>query len=99
MAAHTQTTPRKPSNVETPEPPTITPSVRTEPKGKLGALIGLLRRPDGAQIEELVAATGWQAHSVRGAISGSLKKKLGLIVTSTKTEAGRVYRVAEGEGA
>jgi len=63
------------------------------PKGKLGAMINLLRRPEGAQVGELMAATGWQAHSVRGAISGALKKKLGLAVTSEKTEAGRIYRI------
>ena len=39
--------------------------------------------------------TGWQAHSVRGALSGALKKKLGLIIISAKTEAGRVYRIAD----
>jgi hypothetical protein len=42
------------------------------------------------------SATGWQAHSVRGAISGALKKKLGLEVTSEKIDGrGRVYRIAE----
>jgi hypothetical protein len=64
------------------------------PRGKLGALILLLRRPEGAQIAELMTATGWQAHSVRGAISGALKKKLGLTVVSEKTEGGRIYRIA-----
>lgn len=63
------------------------------PRGKLGALVVLLRRADGAHLSELMAATGWQAHSVRGAIAGSLKKKLGLIITSEKSEAGRVYRI------
>lgn len=69
-----------------PPPPTI--------KGKLGEVATLLRRPSGATIADMVAATGWQAHSVRGAMSGSLKKKLGLDVTSEKTGAGRVYRIA-----
>jgi hypothetical protein len=45
-------------------------------------------------IEEIVAAFGWQPHTVRGAIAGALKKKLGLDVTSEKVEGrGRVYRV------
>ena len=65
----------------------------SRPGGKLGTLVGLLGRPDGARIDEMTAATGWQAHSVRGAISGSLKKKLGLIITSEKSEQGRVYRI------
>ena len=52
----------------------------------------VLRAPDGATIEELTAATGWQSHTVRGAMAGALKKKLGLEVTSEKVEnRGRVY--------
>jgi hypothetical protein len=70
-----------------------------EPGGKLGQLVRLLQRPDGATLDDMIAATGWQAHSVRGAMSGSLKKKLGLDITSTKTEAGRVYRIEPGAGA
>ncbi|MDB5480489.1 MAG: hypothetical protein JWO83_1542 [Caulobacteraceae bacterium] len=70
-----------------------------EPKGKIQALLILLRRPQGARLEELMAATGWQAHSVRGAMSGAIKKKLGIAVISQKTDAGRVYRVEEGEAA
>ncbi|RGP37094.1 DUF3489 domain-containing protein [Pseudotabrizicola alkalilacus] len=44
-------------------------------------------------MEEIVAATGWQAHSVRGAMSGALGKKLGLVVTSKKEGRGRVSRI------
>ena len=55
----------------------------------------MLRRREGATIEEVVTATGWQSHTVRGAIAGALKKKLGLDVTSAKEEGrGRVYRIA-----
>jgi hypothetical protein len=58
-------------------------------------LIALLETPTGASLDEIVAATGWQAHTVRGAISGTLKKKLGLAVISEKVEGrGRVYRIA-----
>ncbi len=58
-------------------------------------MIDLLKRKKGATIEEIVAATGWQPHSVRGAISGTLKKKLGLAVTSERVGDGsRVYRIA-----
>lgn len=72
------------------------PSVR--PGTKQALLIDLLSRRDGAAIDEIVTATGWQAHSVRGAISGTLKKKLGLTVTSAKEkDRGRVYRVV-GDG-
>jgi hypothetical protein len=61
---------------------------------KQAQVIELLRRPDGASIEELEKATGWQPHSVRGIIAGALKKKLGLTVTSKKAENGvRRYRI------
>lgn len=61
---------------------------------KLGTLIAALRRKKGATIDEMMEATGWQAHSVRGAISGALKKKLGLEVVSEVSEGkGRVYRI------
>ena len=66
---------------------------RKEPKGKIGAVILLLRSPNGTTVEAMMAATGWQAHSVRGAISGAIKKGQGLTVTSEKTETGRVYRI------
>jgi len=66
------------------------------PQGKIATLVDLLRRPDGATIEAMMAATGWQAHSVRGAMSGSVKKTMGLTITSEKTDAGRIYRVDGG---
>jgi hypothetical protein len=65
------------------------------PDSKQALLIELLQRKEGATIAQAVKATGWQPHSVRGAISGTLKKKLGLVVTSEKMEGGgRVYRIA-----
>jgi hypothetical protein len=71
------------------------PLARTGSKQAL--LIGLLSRSKGATIAEAQQATGWQPHSVRGAISGNLKKKLGLAVTSEMVgRRGRVYRIAQG---
>ena len=74
-----------------------------EPIEKRGSkqadVITMLRRPEGATVDEVMAATGWQPHTVRGVFSGALKKKLGLIVTSTREERGRVYRVPEQQGA
>jgi len=62
---------------------------------KLSLLIGLMERKGGATIEEAAKATGWQHHSVRGAISGAIKKKMGLEITSTLVDGrGRVYRIA-----
>jgi len=61
---------------------------------KQAVLISLMRRDDGATVAQLCEATGWQAHTVRGAISGTLKKRLGLVVTSVKPrDSERVYRV------
>lgn len=63
---------------------------------KQAALISMLRSPGGATIEEIMTATGWLAHSARGAMSGALGKKLGLVVTSVKVERrGRVYRIGQ----
>ena len=57
-------------------------------------VLDLLKRPDGATLAELMKATGWQAHSVRGFLSGTVGKKLGLTVTSSKAEEGeRTYSV------
>jgi Protein of unknown function (DUF3489) len=57
--------------------------------------LDLLSRPEGATVEELQAATGWQQHSVRGFLAGAVKKKLGLTLLSEKPEAGaRRYRIA-----
>jgi Protein of unknown function (DUF3489)/2Fe-2S iron-sulfur cluster binding domain len=67
--------------------------VGTRSGTKQAKVIQLLRRPVGASIEELAKATGWQSHSVRGVISGALKKQLGLKVASTKEDRGRVYRI------
>jgi hypothetical protein len=64
---------------------------------KQSKLIEMLKRPEGATIAEVVEALQWQAHTVRGAIAGALKKKLGFKVESEKVDAerGRVYRITE----
>jgi hypothetical protein len=75
---------------------------RTEEKGaaparegsKKAIVLELLRRPEGATLADIMAATGWQAHSVRGFLSGALGKKMGLTVESLKTpEGARTYRI------
>ena len=55
---------------------------------KTARVLGLLKRPGGATLKDLMAETQWQAHSVRGFISGTLGKKMGLTVDSTKGEDG-----------
>jgi hypothetical protein len=80
----------------TPADPASTPTeTKPGPKGKLGVLVNLLSRPEGATLVDMQAATGWQAHSVRGAIAGAIKKKLGHAVASEKQAEGRVYRIVE----
>lgn len=62
---------------------------------KKAHVLDLLRRPDGATLEEIMTATGWQAHTVRGFLSGALTKKMGLTVESWRNvDKVRVYRVA-----
>ncbi len=62
---------------------------------KKAIVLDLLRRKDGATMAEIAKATDWQNHSIRGFISGNLTKKMGLVVESTKNEAGeRTYRIA-----
>jgi len=85
------------ANTETLEPPkkaTVRSERKTRDGTKQAMIIELLKRPGGATLAEIVEATGWQAHTVRGAMAGALKKKLGLTVTSEKDAVrGRVYRV------
>ena len=62
---------------------------------KQALVVEMLRRPEGATVDQIMAATGWQRHTVRGAFAGAIKKKLGLAIASEKVEdRGRVYRVA-----
>jgi hypothetical protein len=61
---------------------------------KTAKILALLRRPAGASLAELRKVTGWQAHSVRGFLSGTLKKKMGLRIDSvSRSDGERVYRV------
>jgi len=61
---------------------------------KQAKMIELLKRTEGASLDELIKATGWQKHTIRGAMAGALKKKLGLNVVSEKTDGHeRKYRI------
>ena len=62
---------------------------------KQDEVIAMLRRPEGATVDEVANVTGGQRHTVRGVFSGTLKKKLGLVIDSAKEERGRVYRIPE----
>ena len=69
------------------EPAKGAPAEKPAPRTgtKQAQMIELLKRPKGATVEQIAAATGWQHHTIRGAISGALKKKLGLNVEATRT--------------
>jgi hypothetical protein len=92
LAAY-QTVAAETANGEHETEPEAKPQIREGTKQ--ATLIAMLRRPEGADLDEIAEATSWQKHSIRGAISGALKKKLGLEVTSTKDGQGRrIYRLA-----
>jgi Protein of unknown function (DUF3489) len=67
----------------------VTPALAKKPTPRAGTkqarMIEMLERPEGATVEQIAAATGWQHHTIRGAISGALKKKLGLTIEATRT--------------
>ena len=75
------------------------PQPAARARSKKAAVITMLKRPKGATLQDLVKATDWQAHSVRGFISGSLVKKMGLQVISNKRPDGqRAYRLKKLSG-
>ena len=68
--------------------------IPVRPGTKIAKMVMALRQPEGATTLQLMLATGWQPHTVRGAISGMLRKKLGLNVLSSRSQEGeRVYRI------
>ena len=69
--------------------------IAVRPGTKLAAIIDAMRHPGGATIAQMMAGTGWQAHTVRGAISGMVRKRLGYeIVTEKGADGQRAYRIA-----
>lgn len=74
-----------------PQESTSNPAPLPKPPTRLDQLQDLLPRNDGANITEMTQATGWQQHSVRGAMAGALKKR-GLVITSDKIDGVRRYR-------
>jgi hypothetical protein len=83
----------RPSAKPKDKPADPAPAAPKTPKGQIAKVLELLGRPQGATVPDIMEATGWQSHSVRGAMSGAIKKNLGIEITSEKTEAGRVYRI------
>ena len=80
------------------ETPPVQPPVQG-PVTKHAQLLQLLNRPEGASIEDMMQATEWQQHSVRGFLAGTVKKKMGLPLSSSKAEGDvRRYRIATRRG-
>ncbi len=71
---------------------TEAPAATPRAQSKLDRLTAILQREDGADMPTMIEATGWQAHSIRGALAGALKKK-GHAVTSEKTGDQRIWRI------
>jgi hypothetical protein len=71
------------------------PSSAPRRGSKTAKILALLRRPGGASLPQLQKATDWQAHSVRGFLSGAVKKKMGLpVITAKLADGTRTYRVS-----
>ena len=75
--------------------PVSKPAARSDTKH--ARIVAMLRAPAGATIAAIMAATGWQQHSVRGFLAGVVRKKLGLNLVSEVTDKGRVYRIKDGK--
>ena len=70
------------------------PAPTSRAHSKQAEVVQMLQRPEGATILQIMAATGWLAHTVRGCLAGAIKKKLGLAIVSEKPDGGdRIYRL------
>ena len=78
-----------------PVPVPLAPQARDPAETKQSQVIARLREASGATMAQLTTLTGWQSHTVRGTISGTLRKRLGLDVQCTVEEGVRVYRIAQ----
>jgi hypothetical protein len=99
----TMSKPKKPVTSQNARPSRAKPTtaksapVAERPASKSNQILSLLRRKQGASLEEMQTTSGWQPHSVRGYLSGTIKKRMGLNLSSTKSKDGeRRYAIAAG---
>lgn len=88
-------TPKKTANPDITDAAKPNQKQKAKQSSKTETLVALLKRKQGVSIAEMMSATGWQSHSIRGFMAGASKKKLGQPVTSTKSKSGeRRYHIA-----
>lgn len=88
--------PKSPIAVKKVDPPEALRPIAIKASSKQAQVIALLKNPQGAKLPELMQVTGWQAHSIRGFLSGMIKKKLNLNLISQKHDGAQIYRIASG---
>jgi hypothetical protein len=89
----------RPRKVRQPIQRKPTPASADRPPTKIATILALLSRPQGVTIGELVRATGWLKHSVRGALAGVIRNKLGIAVIRERADSSSRYRIAtKGNG-
>jgi Protein of unknown function (DUF3489) len=93
----TRSTARKTAKATSRKRPAVSSKPTAGPRTKHARVIAMLRNPAGATIAAIMAATGWQQHSVRGFLAGVVRKKLRLNLVSDQTDRGRVYRIKDGK--
>jgi hypothetical protein len=94
--ATARSTARRTAKAASRKRPAVSSKSAAGPDTKLARVIATLRKPAGATIAAIMAATDWQQHSVRGFLAGVVRKKLGLNLVSDQTDKGRVYRIRDG---
>jgi hypothetical protein len=81
-----------------PSTPSDPDAQKSDPGSKQSRIVAMLRSPGGTTLAAMMKATGWQQHSVRGFLAGTVRKRLKLKLGSKKVDGNRVYRIAGGNG-